>query len=130
MNEIASATWAGGWSHDDQAVCAEVKGTADAQPLTRRRPDDLGGPGRAHGVEVRQEVGLGHGAVLEVDDQPVEAGTGQDLGRDRRSEGRERAVQRLAGLEAAAQVEEAGNGREARGLCRHGGMMRRATTAR
>ena len=38
------------------------------------------------GVEVRDELRFGGDAVLEVDDQPVEADPGQDLGHDRRAE--------------------------------------------
>ena len=54
-------------------------------------------------------------AVLEVDDQPVEADAGQDLGRDRRPERRERAVEGLAGWRRLAQVDEARDGGEGGG---------------
>ena len=87
---------------DHDPVRAEVERPADPQPLAGLGPDEGGGRRRAHRVEVGQQVGLGAGAVLEVDDQPVEAGAGHDLGRHRRAEPGEGAVQGLAGLRVAA----------------------------
>ena len=95
---------------DHDPVRTEVEGTTDAQPLARLRPDKGGGRCRAHRVEVGQQVGFGAGAVLEVDDQPVEAGAGHDLGRHRRSEAGERAVQRLPGSEPAWRSTTPGTG--------------------
>ena len=81
----------------------------------------------AHRVEVGEQVRFGRAAVLEVDDQPVEPGAGQDLGRDRRRRPWRRRRQGLAGLQPGAEVDEAGDGRQG-GLvghathdaCRHG----------
>jgi hypothetical protein len=64
-------------------VGAEIERPPDPEPLTRLRADDGGGAGRAHRVEVCEQLRFGPGTVLEVDDQPVEAGPGDDLGRER-----------------------------------------------
>ena len=65
-----------------------------------------------HRVEAGQEIRFGPGAVLEVDDQPVEAGAGHDLGGDRRSEHGEGAVERLAGGESGVEVDDPRDGRQ------------------
>ena len=62
--------------------------------------------GTADRVQVGHELRFGREAVLEVDDQPVEADAGEDLRDDRRTEDGERPVQGLASFEAAAQVDE------------------------
>ena len=107
---------------DHDPVRTEVERAADAQSFARLRPDQGGGRCRAHRVEAGQQVGFGAGAVLEVDDQPVEAGAGHDLGRDRRPEPGERAVQRLPGSESGVEVDDTRDGRHG-GLVCHGVMM-------
>ena len=61
------------------------------------------------GMQVRQQLGLVGGTVLEVDDHPVEAGPTADLGRGRRAEPEECPEQGLAAKDPGTQVGEAGN---------------------
>ena len=99
---------------DHDPVRAEVERPADPQPLAGLRPDEGGRRRRAHRVEDGQQVRFGAGAVLEVEDQPVEAGPGHELGRDGRAEPGEGAVQRLAGGESGVEVDDARDGRRGR----------------
>ena len=98
---------------DHDPVRTEVERAPDPQPLARGRADDRRGARAAHRVEVGQQLRFGRAAVLEVDDQPVEAGAGQDLGGDRRADHGERAVDGLAGLQPDVEIDDAGDGRRA-----------------
>ena len=107
---------------DHDPVRPEIERPTDPQPLPGLRPDERSRGRRPGRVELAEQVGLGAGAVLEVDHQPVEPGPGDQLGRDRRPEPDERAEQRLAGAEPVAEVDEAGDGRGGELIC-HDAMM-------
>ena len=83
----------------------------------------------AQGVQVGEQVGFGAGAMLEVDDHPVEPGAADQLGRDGRAEPGEGAEQGLAGLQSRVEVDDAGGGHHP-GWVGHSGMMPARTDAR
>ena len=66
----------------------EVERAADAQPLGARRADDRGHRRGLDGVQHAQQVGLGRLAVLEVEDDPVEAGAADAVRRPGARRGR------------------------------------------
>ena len=84
-------------------VGAHVEGTPDAQPLAGLRSHERGRARELDRGQVREQLGLGRVAVLQVDDDPVEAGSAEELGRARRAEAVPRAEEGLAGQDAAAE---------------------------
>ena len=76
---------------------------------TRSRSDDCGRTMAAIGVaadrvQEREEVGLGRCAVLEVEDDPVEAGLAAQLGGQGDARSENDADERLAGADARSKV--------------------------
>jgi hypothetical protein len=92
---------------------ARIEGSPDPEPLRRLGPDDRRRP-VANRVELAHQLRLGPRAVLEVDDQPVEAGPGKQLGVDRRAAADERPEEGLSGEDPGAE------GAGGRRLERHG----------
>ena len=85
----------------EHAAGAEVERPADPRsPRLLDANEDRRGAA-AGGEQLGECLGLAARAVLEVDDEPVEAGDGEDLDRQGAPEARERAEQRLAGEDAA-----------------------------
>ena len=62
---------------------AQVQGTPDAEPFGGLRADEGGSACRADRVQVGDQLRLGGDAMLEVDHQPIEADSREDLRRDR-----------------------------------------------
>jgi hypothetical protein len=73
---------------------SKVERPPDPEPLAGLRPDDRRRV-VADRVELAHQLRLRAGAVLEIDDQPVEAGPGQELRVDRRAAADERPEERL-----------------------------------
>ena len=76
---------------------------------TRRRSADCGADDGRHRrrldrVEQGEQVRLGRRTVLEVEDDPVEAGLAAQLGREGRCEVGEHADERFAGMDPALEV--------------------------
>ena len=82
----------------------QVERPPDPKPLGRLRTDDRGHRRRPHRIEQRQEIRLGRGPVLEVQDGPVEAGVATQLRGEWRREVGEDADQGLAGADAGSKV--------------------------
>jgi hypothetical protein len=62
---------------------AQVERAPDAQALRRRRAHDRDHGCGSDGVEERQQVGFGRGAMLEIEHDPVEARPTAQLRRQR-----------------------------------------------
>ena len=85
-------------------VRAEVQRAVDAQALHGRHADEGRGRRRLDGEQLGVEVGDRAHAVLEVEDRPVVAGPGDQLGGGGRPEAHEHADGRLAREDAAPEV--------------------------
>ena len=80
---------------------AQVERAPDPQPLAGLRSHERGRAGDLDGGQVREELCLGGVAVLEVDHDPVQSGTAEELRRAGRAEAVPRAEEGLAGQDAA-----------------------------
>ena len=81
------------------ALDAEVEGAGGAAAHVGLHAHQRVHAGGARAQQLRQQLRLVAAAVLEVDEQPVEAGQAERLGRQRRAERQEAAEQGLAGCE-------------------------------
>ena len=114
---------------DHDPVRAEVERPPDPQSLAGLGSHESGGDRGAQCVKVGQQVGLGPGAVLEIDDHPVEPGAADELGRHRRAEPGEGPEQGLTGLQSRVKVDDARDGYRRRCLG-HARMMPARAAAR
>jgi hypothetical protein len=85
--------------HED-VVEAGIEQALDLDGVVPRRPHDRRAGAVLERHQLRDEGGDVVGRVLAVEQQPVEAGKAEDLGRDRVGERAPAADQRLAGAEA------------------------------
>lgn len=78
-------------NHD--SLGAKVEHPPNPQPRQRLNPDHRWRSDCGQGLELGKEIALRPAAMLEVDQSPVEPGSGHNLGRHRRPELQERAEQ-------------------------------------
>ena len=110
----AGARAAGAVDHGEHhALGPEVERPARADALRRRDPHEPVDAGRPRAEQLPGQLLLAAGAMLQVDEHPVEPGVSARLGGNAAAEAEERAHQRLPGREPLAHGGTDHNGHDA-----------------